>query len=490
LSEAHTLSPSDAGAYGALSTLYVSDARWNELESVALDRTVRAPADAWGWMALGLAEQRLHHGITSATAFEKGLARLNPADRAWLDRVDRLLDPRDSVRFAHADAKTRAETARLLWAQADPLWSADDETPRTEFLARVTFAELRWSDSLRHRHGVDTYAGALYVRYGPPDRVVGSFWIYDAGLIFDADLRWSRYDMPANVDRDADDQDTAERIRRWQPSRWDNIATARVDSMPTQVARFREGPDSIAVFLATQAPLADMRKVAAKNETVVARYWLNSRDGTVTVGDSLAVGTDGAMQFARRVPSGPYYYRVEAVVPGALTAARTAASMMMGPDTTGFAATGFGMSDVLMASRVTPHGTGSRWSDFDVTPVLGDVPHGSSLAFVWENYDLGARDGRSTYTLKISLERKWKMLLNKIRARIINAWGAMRGVEQTSERLVYTYDRTVANSPVVTDYVTLELADTPAGNYEVTIEVTDTATGKSTSRRLPVVIRE
>jgi hypothetical protein len=404
--------------------------------------------------------------------------------------VDRILDPRDSVVFANANAKTRSETARLLWQQADPLWAADDETPRVEFLARLAFAELRWSDSTRHVHGADTRLGELYVRYGPADIVAGNFWIYDAGLIFSASVYNSRYDMPARTDRDADDQDITERIRRWQPSRWDNIAMAHIDSMPTQIARFREGADSIAVFLATQAPMADLRRVTASNQKATAHFWLNSRDGTTNLSDSVVLGGSGELQFSRRVPSGPYYYRVESIVPGALVAGRTAASMMMGPDTTGFASAGFGMSDVLVASRVTPHGTASRWSDFDVTPLLGDVARGSDVAFVWENYDLGARDGRATYTLKITLERKWKMLLNKIRARIINAWGAMRGVEQTAERVVFTYDRVAAQAPVITDYITLQFADTPAGNYDVTINVIDNVTGKSTSRTMPVVIHE
>jgi hypothetical protein len=300
----------------------------------------------------------------------------------------------------------------------------------------------------------------------------------------------SRYSFPERPDRDADDQDIMERVRRWQPSRWDNIAMARIDSMPTQLVRLRQGADSTDVFLAARAPMADLRRTTAKNEKVVAHFWLNSRAGTTKLSDSLVIAGSGDVQFTRRVPSGPYYYRVEAIVPGALVAGRTAASMMMGPDTTGFASSGFGMSDVLVALRATPHGAAARWSDFDVAPLLGDVARGANVAFVWENYDLGGRDGRATYTLKITLERKWKMFLNKIRARIINAWGAMRGVEQTSERVVFTYDRVAAQAPVITDYVILQFADTPAGDYDVTISVTDNVTGKSTSRTTRMVIGE
>jgi tetratricopeptide (TPR) repeat protein len=490
LGEAHDLAPSNPRAYRSLATLYAARGGWEELASLAGDRTRREPSDPWGWMALGLSFQRMHASSAAESALEKGFAGLPPADRAWLDRVDRILDPRDSVKYANATAASRAETARLLWQQADPLWAADDETPRVEFLARLVFAELRWSDSTRHIHGADTRLGELYVRYGPADNVVANFWIYNSGLIFAVNTGNSRYDVPARPDREADDQDVTERIRRWQPSRWDNISLARIDSMPTQVVRFRQDADSIDVFLATRAPIAELRKVTAKNQQAVAHYWLNSRDGTTKLADSLVLGGTGDMQFTRRVPSGPYYYRVESIVPGALIAGRTAASMMMGPDTTGFASTGFGMSDVLVASSVAPRGTASRWSDFDVAPVLGDVAQGSSVAFVWENYDLGQKDGRATYTLTISLERKWKMFLNRIRARIVNSWAAMRGIEQTSERVVFTYDRTVAHAPVIADYITLDLADTPAGNYDVTVDITDNGTGRSTSRTMRVVIRE
>ena len=101
---------------------------------------------------------------------------------------------------------------------------------------------------------------------------------------------------------------------------------------------------------------------------------------------------------------------------------------------------------------------------------------------MWENYDLGERDGSAEYSVRLIIEHKWQMVLNKIRARIISAWAAMIGTEQTADRVILHYHRAVPYADVIPDYITLTLTDAPAGYYDVTMEITDKVTGKIASR--------
>lgn len=498
--EAFAVRPEDRRGYTRLATYYVTAGRWSDLAGVSREQVRRDPGDAWGWMALGLARQRMRMAREAQTAFDSALARFAPEERARLDRLDRVLTWYDSTQFAASDSATRARVTQRTWLFADPLWSLDEGTPRQEFLARLAYAELRWTgptwpgghgDSAVVVGGADTQRGDLYVRYGPPDSRRGNFWLYDSGLLFSVTggaYAWSNgYRRPPRTQEGLEFYQATERVEDWQPSRWDNITTTRVDSMPTQVVRFRGGSDSVDVFIAAQAPLDSARSGAR----ATARYWLLDEETLRAATDSATVGAAGEVRWTRRAPRGEYYYRAEAVTRGAAIAGRTVGRVIMSSDTTtGFTTTGFGISDPLLATRVVPSEAPRRWTDFEVTPLLGEIAPGSAVSLVWENYELGERDGSAQYTVKLTLERKWKMFLNRVRARVISAWAAMMGSEQTSDRVIFHYDRSVAHAAALADYVTLALEDTPAGNYDLSLEITDKVTGKTTSRTTRIVIRD
>ena len=112
------------------------------------------------------------------------------------------------------------------------------------------------------------------------------------------------------------------------------------------------------------------------------------------------------------------------------------------------------------------------------------------MSIVWETYEPGLRDGSAEYAVKLVLERKWQMFLNKVRARVVSAWAAMMGSEQTSDRVIFRYDRVLPHADAVADVVTLALEDTPAGNYDLTLEITDKVTGRTASRTTRIVVHE
>ncbi len=177
------------------------DARWGELTDFARGHVRALPWDPAGWMALGLALHRGQKTAAAAAAFDSGMVLMSPAERSRYDRIERVLRPLDSSRTAASAAAARAAYARTYWLLADRLWSRDGNEERLEFLARVEFAELRWTVDELGVRGADTDRGDTYIRYGPPDIVVAlqptinggnvienhdiaTYWLYKSGLMF------------------------------------------------------------------------------------------------------------------------------------------------------------------------------------------------------------------------------------------------------------------------------------------------------------------
>ncbi len=473
--EAHGLLPADERVWRAVAIHSVARSNWPVLKEFAQERTSLVPGDPWGWMALGLARQRLRESANARVALDSGLALMTPAERAHLDRLDRVMRPSDSVRYARGDTAYRASASASSWLLALPLWSVEAENPRTEFLARIAFAELRWGKLSPRVYGADTPSGRLYVRYGPPVAEYNTFWLYAGGLIF-APPSSLTTDLPIT-----------RATLQWQPARWDNIAETRIDSMPVQAARFRASPDSVDFYLAARAPMESLLKVATVNTVPYAKLWLTGREVSPGFQDSLDVPPAGVMEWRRRRPAGPYYYRVEATLPGALAAGRAAGWVTLGADTaTGFTMRGFGMSDLLIATRSGANATAHRWSDISFTPLTGDVSRGGHVSVIWENYDVGRREGTASYHVTMSLVRDLiapapvDVSIEGAGARVLSRRGA--------SAFTVEYDRSVAFAPTLVDNIALSFGTTPPGGYTLTVTVKDGATGRTTSRAARIVV--
>jgi hypothetical protein len=454
---------------------------------LASDYTKRVPRDPWGWMALGLAQHRRAPVSTASTAFDSGFARMVPALRNNLDRLDRVLRPADSIWYVAADSAARARMAAYYWPVADPLWTTHREQPRLEFLARLAYAELRYGVIDKPGRGPDSPRGQLYVRYGPPAMKRENFWIYGSGLIFALPLPQSTW-----IKSDMSDTELATRVRNWQPARWDNIAETKIDSMPIQVARFRAASDSVDVFLATRAPIDSLRALSPTNTEFLSNFWLLGLTEKDAHRDSIALTGSGSLQWTRRVAAGQYYYRVETAAIGMARAARASALMTMSDDpSTGFALRGFGMSDIIVASGVQSPASARRWNDLSITPVLTTLSRSGELAIVWETYEPGQRDGSSAYTVSITLERDDASPESaKIAARVVR--GTSRPgdmVRRGRNSISYDFERTVPYAAAIVENVSIQLENTPPGDYFLRVMITDKVSGRTTSRATGIVVR-
>lgn len=167
--------------------------RWDEMLAVAQQQVRDVNWDAWSWLALGLAQHRLGRR-SAAAAFDSAISRITTQERAYLLDLGRLLAPEAASSYRAQPPALRADVDRFYWLHSDPLWLEEGNLRWVECLSRLTFAELRWGTPELGLRGLDSDPGRVYVRFGPPARIVGAdtsrlgvphvTWTYNASLRF------------------------------------------------------------------------------------------------------------------------------------------------------------------------------------------------------------------------------------------------------------------------------------------------------------------
>jgi GWxTD domain-containing protein len=456
-------------------------------------------------MSLGLALQREKQSKFAAAAFDSAMVYLAPAERARLDRLERVLPASDSARRANGAAPASAAVGNLYWLLADPLWSREGNESRIEFLARLTYAELRWTvDELKVR-GADTDRGDIFVRYGPPDLIavfgpavssssynaiedmnVSTVWAYPTGLIF----VFNGAPTFATAHTAKSDVAMVGAIKQSLPVRWDNLTSMRVDSMLTQIVRFRGGRDSVDLFVALEPPVDSIRAASAAGAKIRGDVWFLAGNMSTAFRDSLTLTEPGVRNWSKRVSPDLYIVRGEASADGSTRGGRaTAVVDTRDNGTTGVAQKGFGISDLLLSTSAEPRtGVEKRWTDLAITPAVGALHQNGQLALVWENYEFGQRDGSAKYQVVITLKRE-RTLTGQIAANVVGALAGIARVDHGSDHVGVTFDRTPSYSPAFVDHLTMSLGETPAGTYTLTLQITDQVTGKVVARTKTIRIR-
>jgi GWxTD domain-containing protein len=532
--EAYVAAPDDPRTFRQMTMLLAERDRWPELRAFALDRIATHRADPWGWMSLGLALRRRGELASAEAVFDSALARLDRTDRVRLNRPELVMTPREAARFVSLTGAERQAAAATFWRFADPLWARDGSDARTEFLARVTYAELRWTVEEFGVHGIDSDRGHIHVRYGPPDMkmqiwpqpgaaaisdlplrggsqritideltkfssfapaddldrgfdsgIVVTIWAYENGILF-----FFRGNPTYAIARiPGEDRSHVDTLIAVQPARWANVAGVSIEEMPTIISRFRHGPDSASVIVGVDAPVSRIREETATNTRVRGDFWLMHRDSPLAFHDTgwLARDTHG---WARTVPAGTWAYRAEVTSDAAMIAGRSGDWIVAGPEEDrGFSLRGFGMSDVMLGTSGEPRGVPVRWYDVDIAPGGGTIPLNGDIALLWENYDFGESDGSARYDVTLTLQREYALLVSRVRARVVGGAATLLGIDRVEGRIVIRFERDVAHAPALVDHVILSMDGVPAGDYQLTIQVTDRISGRSASRVTRVSVR-
>lgn len=503
--EAVTADPDNQSARRHLAMALAERKQWEELLHHATVRLERAPWDPDAWFARGLASHRMADYADAAQAFDSALVLLSSAERDRLTRLSRILRAEDTARFVAGDATQRDVMQRLYWMLSDPLWSSEGNERMLEFLARVTYAELRWTSDDFGMRGADTDRGEVHVRYGPPD-LIAAFggnaygdpthtvvWRYANGLtfVFSQPPTWgtARFQAP----------EAAERTIRQVPLAWDNVdAERRIDTIPAMFARFRATSDSADILVLARIPTESL-VTAVELSRVPVEVHFHVRDDAFrsVIRDSsrsvIAIDEAAALVqrgWRRRLGAGSYLYRIEALQREAGRAARAVGRSRIGDST--FTLRGFAMSDVVVASRAAPRDGGesaSRWDGFAIVPLAGSVRSGESFALLWETYDLAAdRQGASRYRVEVSLlkhQRRTGALA--MAARIASGVAGATGLAAKGDgQIRFRYERTLAAQPAVVDYFTVALGEAPPGMYTLLVRVTDQVSNRTVAREMPL----
>lgn len=497
---------------------YAERNRWDDLARTANARARQFPLDYQAQLALGLAQHRRGEETAARLAFDSAFVLMDDDESARLARFTRILRPNpikalkgtggDSLGYTALPKQQQRGLEAMYWLMSDPLALTTENEYRLEFLARVVFADFRWTVDESNLRGADSDRGDIHVRYGPPDyevNVSGSsqgsstndggnvlVWSYSNGLTF-------FFDSPpgfSNARIAFADRDHVELVKNTVPVSWSNVpATRMLDTIPLRIARFRSGADSSDAVIAARVPIDSLVATSGLDRAPVdleVRIFdqfvkvrgLEAEQSTYAATDTIA---PIERVWTRRLGPGINVVRVEALQADSKRGARAMTRLLSESNV------GFGMSDVLLGSKPALRSgvtTPARWRDVAITPNVGSLSRGSSLGLLWEMYDLVPKDGMTKYRVAISVERAERGGATGFAVRVLDNFGRAVGrAQQSRDRFTISFDRQGSALPVQVEYLSLDMSQAPAGGYRLRVEVTDLSNQKKTARNTEFMIR-
>jgi GWxTD domain-containing protein len=491
--------PGHVAAAGLLAVALGEADRWEEAAQAARRLVRQVPDSGRAWAILGLALARTDRWTEAAAAFDAALRHMTPSEGEPYRDLGQIMRRADRLRWEQDGGTTQVQFDSLYWKVAQPLDIAGANELQAEFYARIAYADHRWTDPLRGYRGWEVDAGAVYVRFGPPD----VWMVFDRSLIVwvypYSRFRFAFYLQPGFAHaRFADESREALRVaQEASPARFDNVAIHRtLDTILVQAAQFRGRPDTtdVAVFgaiplgrILAAVPIADfaLRSGAMVTDDAAREVRRDRREETVR----RAADTDVQHRSWRlSVPAGGYLLRVEAYVPALNRGARSLEPLAVRP----FPHGALRLSGLLAADRVQARdSTASRWSDFLIAPNGGRFDPGDPVALLWEIYDLApdaAGQVRYGVELRVTVEALER---RSFVARIIGGVSDATGLSAVGDdRIALAWERQGAagREGALVEHVTVDLRDAPEGRYTVSVTVTDRATGGSASTERVLLI--
>lgn len=467
---------------------------WSALAEFARRRVGNAESQAWAWLGLGLAEHRLGHRQRSTEAFEKGLSLLTSEERTRLTEVSRILSIKESARYTAISDSLKSQFDTLFWNVGNPSYLIPGNIFRDEYLARVIYAELRWSNEEQTQKGSSSDRGDAYIRFGPPD-IRASFkfdpdtapnviWAWSAlkvHLFFkQAPLYGTAYLNPTYR------SEMYEPVILSNPSYFGalaGIAPAR-DSIFVQAYRFRGRGDSteIAVYAGLMSVEPDTAMSDSTDRTMIGLFAL-SRTGRALSQNVREIQT--ARRDSLKLVNFSWQLQVPPSISGLRVDALRERDHRVGrwlSDFSGALPSGFSLSDILVAERVNRRSDAiavARWFDFDIKETARNVfSKKRPIDVLWETYDIKPVDSLSAYQVSINLTRKEGKSAGAVFARLIGGVANATGIiTRTRDGINISYDRTTKSAAIQPELIRLDLSSAPIGKYQIKISVLDKSTG-------------
>ncbi len=500
-----TALPTYAPAITSLMGLLYDQRRYDEMRRIASPAVALDTAAARILMADGLAAYRLGLLAQADTQFNRALARFSPAERAELTDLGRIARKGDSVRIAGLNEADRERTEAAYWEAADPMLSTPENEARLEYMARVAFADLRFTDPDTRQIGWRTDRGLIIARYGEPP-VVATFaptsdadardavgrvitvWFYprtEVEFVFTGPPAMNVAIFAGNHRGFAEEQ------REEAPFLLDNVALAlAVDTVPVQVARFRGASAATnELMVAASVPLDRLYEGAEIDRGMLETSVRLGPQAALKVAhiDTLSVSLPATRHPSRlwvdTVPKGANYrvrveMRDEALV-GAMGRSQSDFTTLTDPPTA------LTSSDLVFADRLPLSTTTvGRWT------AIGLKPRGSlvlaqrdTFAVYWENYGLSPdAEGRVKYEVRLVITLEDIERVGGVN-RFFGGLSDMFGVSQEGDQqlgLRFERNEALGSRDRVPELVNIGLGTAPSGRYRLDLIVTDRNTREVT----------
>lgn len=505
--EAFELAPeSDRVARGLLGLL-ARDQRWEEFHEHASRHLEEAPENGWAHFYVGTSLTRSGAYRDAGMAFREGLRYLPEGERAQIQgSLSSILKEEAAERFesaAHA-----SEMARHLWQLYDPLLLTEANERWAEHLARVTLAEIWFSDRDRGVEGYLTEPGTILLRYGPPKwvrRVVRGegearsaaamyagktlsdllddnltpmtdvapfggrwiLWTYERSVpsfVFEQMLS-TRTIRHAGLSRS---MQHAQNVRAEAASTFSSFEVA---DLPHQIARFLGDNGGVSMDVYARVPAGPPDAVPIRGKAGLVLLPRRRSEGPSPLATDLWIGArPSVVTFRSAMEPGVYPYSVEVVSPGEEVRAARRGAIEIDPFSEGALA----LSDLVLAHVVEVRRRpvrGRKDLRIEASPNLSFEP-GEPVSLYLEAYNLKVGGwGERRYRVELQVKEEDR---DNIVTQIVSVLGGLFG-ERGPERGLTRWEATAPDENRVPIWVSVALPNAGPGSYEAVVRITDLA---------------
>lgn len=448
--------------------------------------------------------------VEANESFEAALARMKPEEREAVEKIDQVMPRRQASEYMSLEEEEREEFNRRYWQLTDPLLLTQANERRLEHLARVAYADLRFSAPESGQRGWQTDQGIIYIRYGHPLEIAAfTSGSHDRGNPFAVGRRsiiWSYgQDGPVFVFRQTpgylgarfagDYEFIAENYRHVQPAVYNNIPSIPVLlPLPVQLARFRgETPAEVALEIHAALPLVDLSEGLDldKGEIETGMFLLNGDGEEVVRRTETKVITYAESDELNEYRS----WRVVLPASDKLVAAveaRDAVTWRAAASRDTFTAVAFPtdsltVSDILVADLITPLvDEPDARDELEILPNAAlEYRSGDPVHIYYEVYGL-TPDDEGFVAFDVSLQLRVRELSRgggfaALLGALADAWGF---TIEGDDRLELQYNRQVrlGERDRVSEYLSLDPQQVPAGVYEIRLRIWDQVAQRMANR--------
>lgn len=472
---------------------------WTEYESASRALLEAVPDRARSNLFHGLGLHRQGRSSEAAEYFAAGVAQLDGEEQAAFGDLSPLLPAASRERYRAMSADNRERSNRTIFSAKDPLYLTPVNERELEHYARVAWAELKFGIQATRTRGWDTEIGQIFIRYGPPVRVLQCCYGGTVAIGSQALARfeyWSygpegpNFYFWRNRGRRAYHMGEAAAVHAAtlaavMPERYVPANPTAVHPMPVQVARFRGSRPDLVRLEVYAAPRLDSLDVVAEDTLDAGVFLFDATNSPVWRRvHKVAAGPRGVgLTYRVEVPAARFRFAVEArkAGPDAEPRPATRAEGLVETEVLG---PGLALSDLLLADAITSRTpTLTTRADLAISPNRGlTFRAGDPVHIYFEVYELREDgEGVAAYDAELTVTE----VSEEGRSILARVFGGARdllfggGEGDAAVR----WQRTVApTGGVAPDFLRIELPALDPGSYAIRLSVSDARGGAAAVR--------